>query len=112
MAHLNEALHNCGFENEITEIVSGGAYGVDRMGERYAEINGLRVRRFLPDWERYGKAAGAMRNMEMARYADALIAVWDGESTGTKHMIRMARDKGLKMYVHNIGNPFTQGTLL
>jgi hypothetical protein len=80
-----EFVDSCPFR--ITEVVSGGARGVDRMGEYYAECNNLPIKRFTPDWEGYGKRAGFMRNTAMALYADALIAIWDGESKGTKHMI-------------------------
>ena len=50
----------------------------------------------------YGKRAGVRRNEEMADMADALIAIWDGSSPGTKHMIEVARRRGLKIYVHNV----------
>lgn len=85
----------------ITEVVSGGAKGVDLLGERHAEDMGYPIRRFLPDWSK-GKSAGLLRNVEMAEYADALIAVWDGKSRGTKHMIDVATKKGLKVYVFTI----------
>jgi hypothetical protein len=107
-AMFNEALERSGFVEKISMVISGGAYGVDQMGERWASINRIPVKKFLPDWERYGKAAGCMRNIEMARAADALIAVWDGESTGTKHMIRVAKEKGLSVYVMNVADPFVQ----
>jgi hypothetical protein len=105
------AIKKSGWEQEISEVVCGCAYGVDNIGASWAVNRGIWIKNFRPDWERYGKAAGAIRNMEMARYADALIAVWDGESLGTKHMIRMAKDKGLKIYVHNLGDPFVQAEL-
>lgn len=72
---------------DITEVVSGGARGVDRLGEIFAEKNGLPVKVFPADWIRFGKSAGHRRNREMAQYADALVAVWDGVSPGTKGMI-------------------------
>lgn len=81
----------------ITEVVSGGAEGVDTLGEVWARSQNIRITRFLPDWDRNGTAAGILRNIEMAKYADALIVLWDGESRGTKHMIDHARSKG--MYV-------------
>lgn len=68
----------------ITEVVSGGAAGADRLGEAWASRNGIPVKRFPADWARYGKGAGPVRNREMARYAEALVAFWDGRSTGTK----------------------------
>lgn len=86
----------------ITEVVSGGARGVDRIGEDWANANLKAVKRFIPDWEREGKRAGYLRNAEMANYAEALIAIWDGKSRGTAHMIATAKTKGLKVYVHQV----------
>lgn len=87
---------------EIDEVVSGGAAGVDRLGELYAEEEGIPVKLFPADWGKHGKAAGPIRNREMAEYADALVAVWDGSSRGTKNMIDEATKRGLKVYVHRI----------
>ena len=70
-----------------TEIVSGGAAGVDKMGERWAEEKAIPVRVFEANWAT-GNDAGIKRNEEMAAYADALIAIWDGHSDGTQHMIK------------------------
>jgi hypothetical protein len=81
------------------EIVSGRARGADRMGERYASENGLKVHLFPADWEGLGKKAGYIRNGEMAEFSDALVAFWDGKSRGTKHMIDLARKHGLKVRV-------------
>jgi hypothetical protein len=88
---------------KITEVVSGTAQGVDRLGEQYAEAKDIPVIRFPADWEKHGKSAGYKRNAAMAKYADALIAVWDGESRGTMHMINLAKKEKIKVYVHNIG---------
>lgn len=77
-----------------SEVVSGGASGVDSTGELWAGANGVPVRRFPADWIRYGLGAGPIRNREMADYADALIAVWDGKSRGTADMIRQMRERG------------------
>lgn len=54
---------------------------------------------FKADWDKHGKAAGFKRNTEMAKYADALIAFWDGKSKGTKHMIDTAKSHNLKVRV-------------
>lgn len=90
------AIRNSGFN--ITGIVSGGARGVDRVGERWAEVHNIQITRFLPDWNR-GKAAGIIRNCQMGDYADALVAIWDGESKGTKHMIDYMRKLGKPVFV-------------
>jgi hypothetical protein len=82
-------------EFEISEIVCGGARGADLLGKEYAEKYNIPVKMFPADWERYGKGAGHRRNLEMAEYADVLIAFWDGNSTGTAHMIKEAHRRKL-----------------
>ncbi len=89
-------------EFEITEIVSGGAPGADWLGELWAAENKIPLRRFNADWGRHGKAAGPIRNREMANYGEALIAVWDGKSKGTKNMIEQAQAKRLKVFIFKI----------
>lgn len=81
------------------EIVSGAARGADSLGERYAEENGLSIHRKPADWDTYGKSAGYRRNAEMAEYADALVAFWDGKSRGTKHMIDLAEKHDLAIRI-------------
>ena len=77
-------------------IISGTARGADSLGEHFASEKGLKLMRFPAQWEKYGKRAGYLRNEEMLRYASAdqaealLVAFWDGESKGTKHMISLA----------------------
>ncbi len=83
-----------------TCIVSGTARGVDRLGEEIARSAGLRIDSRPADWNRHGKRAGFLRNEEMADNADALVAVWDGSSPGTKHMIAAARARGLLVHVY------------
>lgn len=80
-------------------IVSGHASGADSLGERFAREHGLQVELHLADWERHGRAAGPIRNREMADRADALIAFWNGQSRGTKSMIDQAREKELKIAI-------------
>ena len=81
------------------EIVSGTAKGADKLGELYAHEHGHQIKRFPADWGSFGKKAGYIRNEEMAEYADALIAFWNGESKGTKHMIDIANNNELKVRV-------------
>lgn len=95
---LNKILSRC---IASAEIVSGGAKGADTMGERYAKAHKLSVHRFPAQWEKYGRSAGYKRNAEMAEFADALVAFWDGASRGTEHMINLAREKGLRVRVVN-----------
>ena len=98
--HVRQAVLDVGWA--ITEVVSGGARGADTLGEKWAEMAAVPVKRFPADWDRYGKRAGYMRNEEMANYGECLIALWDGESRGTKHMIDIATRKGLTVYVYKV----------
>lgn len=82
------------------EIVSGCANGADKLGERYANERGYAIKRFPADWETFKKGAGHIRNEEMAKYADALIAFWNGKSKGTGHMIDLAKQYKLKVKIH------------
>lgn len=83
----------------ITEVVSGKARGVDTLGEQFAFEWHLPVKFFPADWESFGKSAGYVRNVQMAEYADALIAIWDGKSRGTKNMIDIANRSKLKVHL-------------
>lgn len=85
--------------NDEIEIVCGMSRGADRLGERYAKEHGYRIRYMPADWDSYGKSAGYKRNMQMAEYADALVAFWDGKSPGTKHMIKTAQEKNLDVRI-------------
>ena len=80
----------------VAELVSGASGNVDLAGEEWARENNIPVKRFPADWAKHGKAAGPIRNREMAEYADALIAVWDGKSKGTANMI---------LEMHRLGKP-------
>ncbi len=80
-----------------TVVISGTAKGVDRLGELWGAEHRVPVERFPADWVKHGKIAGHLRNNQMANNAEALIAVWDGKSPGTRHMINVARNKGLKV---------------
>jgi hypothetical protein len=81
-------------------VVSGTARGADALGEKAAAALGLDVMPFPADWDKHGKGAGFIRNNEMAKYADVLIAFWDGESRGTHNMIHTALDHGLEVHVY------------
>jgi len=97
-AFIEEAVAQSHFV--ITEVVSGCAEGVDLSGEEYAEHNNIPIKRFPADWKGFGYAAGKIRNHEMADYAEALIAIWNGKSPGTRHMIETAHDAGLEVFVY------------
>jgi predicted Rossmann-fold nucleotide-binding protein len=114
---VERAVKASGFE--ISEIVSGGAKGVDKLGEDYAKANKIKIKVFKAEWdnldlpdaeirerynqwkkcnEKYAFNAGFLRNTVMADYAEALIAI-PGEGGGTKDMITKAKDKGLKVFI-------------
>ena len=84
---------------EVTEVVSGCASGADTLGEEWATLHNIPIKRFPADWERHGKKAGPIRNAEMGIYAEGLIAFWNGTSKGTEHMIRFMKDAGKWTYV-------------
>lgn len=86
-------------EAEITEVVSGTAAGADKLGERWANERNIPITQFPADWNKWGKRAGFLRNVQMAEYGEALIAFWDGESKGTKMMISEAEKRGLTVRV-------------
>lgn len=80
----------------VTEVVSGGAKGADSVGMDWAGRKGIPVRVFAPDWDAYGRAAGPIRNRQMAEYADALVCFPGGK--GTASMIREAEKVGLRIF--------------
>jgi hypothetical protein len=97
---VEAAIRESGFE--IAEVVCGGARGVDMLGCEWAQERGIPVAWYPAEWDRYGKSAGYRRNEKMALYADALIAVWDGESRGTKHMLDIAHREGLQVFSRRV----------
>ena len=99
---IEEAIHNSGWRNEITEVVSGYANGVDKLGEMWAEKNSIPIRRFPANWKKYGRKAGSIRNKEMSEYGDKLIAIWDGNSTGTIDMVKQMKIAEKLVYLHRI----------
>ena len=76
------------------EIVSGGAIGIDACAAEYAKKNGLKMTVFLPQYERYGRAAPIVRNKKIVEYADKIVAFWDGKSKGTLSVIKYAEKMG------------------
>ncbi len=87
------AMQRCGFT--VTKVVCGMATGIDRLGEQWAIANGIPVKEMPADWNRHGRAAGPIRNRQMAEYADAAVVIWDGKSRGSRNMINemIRRDK-------------------
>ncbi len=77
-----------------TEIVSGGAKGIDTCAKIYATQKGLKLTEFLPDYSKYGRKAPLYRNLQIIHYADCVLAFWDGTSRGTKFVIDNCRKQG------------------
>ena len=95
---IASALDNILPEGDVT-VISGTARGADKLGEMYAVNHGHSITRMPADWTRYGKRAGLVRNMDMAKAADACVVFWDGVSKGSKHMIDIAEREKLKLWV-------------
>lgn len=85
--------------SNCTEIVSGGAVGIDRLAEIYARHNDLPIKVFLPDYEKYGKKAPIMRNNEIVAYSQYVLAFWDGSSHGTAYTIATCLKEGVPVKV-------------
>ena len=98
---LNAVLGKAYKTGDEVRIISGTARGADRMGEQFAVNSHLEVDRYPADWDRYGRSAGYKRNVQMAKAATHLVAFWDGESRGTKHMIDIAKELDLTIRVFN-----------
>lgn len=89
--------------NDKYEIISGHAKGADTLGEQYAISNNIELTLFQADWNKYGRAAGPIRNRQMLDYAlkskAIIIAFWDGKSCGTKNMIDISTNAGVTVYI-------------
>jgi hypothetical protein len=79
------------YRDKAVSIVSGMARGADALGARFAKVEGVRLYEFPANWDQYGKRAGFMRNEQMGRFSDGLLAFWDTRSKGTAHMIEFMR---------------------
>jgi len=79
------------FPSKITEVVSGGAKGADSLGAKFAKDNNIKLVEFLPDWDKYGKRAGFVRNQDIIEYADKVLGIWDGVSKGTANSLSIAK---------------------
>jgi len=102
---VKKAIESSGWEQVITEVVSGNAIGVDKLGEMWAVRRGIPVKKFLAGWEKYGKRAGYIRNKEMAVYGDALILVHDGVSKGSIDMLHQMKNLDKPTHVYTYLSP-------
>ncbi len=90
---------------DTTEIVSGGAKGVDTSAREYALAHGIKLTEFLPDYKKYGRSAPLKRNITIIENADLVLAFWDGQSRGTKFVIDNCRERGVPVRVVTPNNP-------
>ena len=72
-------------------ILSGGAKGADNLAEKFAHQNNKKIVILKPQWHKFGKSAGLIRNIEIVKQSDLIIAFWNGQSKGTKHSIDTAK---------------------
>ena len=89
-------------DNQFYRIVSGGAKGTDTLARRYANIYNYPIRVYYPDWDKYGKAAGPIRNRYIVNDSDVILAFWDYQSPGTKSSINFAKSVGKKVHIFDI----------
>lgn len=82
-----------------TEIISGGAVGIDSSAKEYALNHGIPLTEFLPDYRRYGRAAPLKRNISIIESADLVLAFWDGASRGTGFVIKNCKRMGVPVKV-------------
>lgn len=97
---VNRAMDQCPWTCDISIVISGKAKGADLGGEKWAKKNGIPIEEHPADWNTYGRSAGYIRNTTMGKRGEALVAVWDGVSKGTKNMIDTARKSGLRVFVY------------
>lgn len=91
-----------GLHWEVSVLLCGCARGADTIGREWAEENKVPIELYPANWERFGRRAGYRRNEEMSERAEALIALWNGISKGTAHMIQISNKKGLPIRVLNV----------
>lgn len=85
---------------DTTEIISGGARGIDSCAREYALAHGIKLTEFLPEYEKYGRSAPLKRNIKIIKKADLVLAFWDGTSRGTKFVIDNCNRMGVSVKVH------------
>lgn len=82
-----------------TEIVSGGARGIDTLAERWADQHNIPKLILKPDYDKYGRSAPIRRNETIVSAADMVVAIWDGKSRGTKFTIDYAKKCGIPVEI-------------
>lgn len=94
--HLEEYL-----PKETTEIISGGAKGIDACARNYAKSHGIKLTEILPEYEKFGRAAPLKRNDQIIERADLILAFWDGKSRGTRYVIEACQKRGKAVWVYS-----------
>lgn len=89
---------SCEFEDRDIKVVSGMADGADSLAIRYADERKLTKILFPANWKSYHRIAGFLRNEDMLSVATHLVVFWDGKSNGTRHMIEIAKKKGIPIW--------------
>ena len=84
---------------DTTEIVSGGARGIDTCAKKYALAHGLKLTEFLPEYDKYSRGAPLRRNITIIEYSDLILAFWDGQSRGTKFVIDNCKKRNVPVVV-------------
>ncbi|MDE6764525.1 MAG: DNA-protecting protein DprA [Oscillospiraceae bacterium] len=89
---------------ETTEIISGGARGIDACAKEYAIAHSIKLTEFLPEYEKYGRSAPLKRNITIIKSADIILAFWDGKSNGTRFVINKCREMGKELKVEIVAS--------
>jgi predicted Rossmann fold nucleotide-binding protein DprA/Smf involved in DNA uptake len=89
---------------QIKEVISGGARGVDSIAEKFTKLNAIPVTIFKPDWKKFGKAAGPIRNRTIIDNADIVVAFWDKKSRETLDATKCAIKIGKTVNVYQVVN--------
>lgn len=85
---------------DTTEIISGGAKGIDACARNYAKSHGIKLTEILPEYEKFGRAAPLKRNDQIIERADVILAFWDGKSRGTRYVIETCQKRGKAVQIY------------
>ncbi len=88
--------------DDVDEIISGGANGIDTLAEKYADEHRISKHIIRPKYHLYKRAAPIKRNREIVEIADSVLVIWDGESKGTLSTINFAKQQNKPVTVVNI----------
>lgn len=90
---------------DTTEIISGGAKGIDTCARNYAKANDIKLTEFLPEYSKYGRKAPLNRNITIIESSDLVLAFWDGVSKGTKFVINYSKSHGIPIHIYTAKKP-------